>query len=115
MRGNAAVGDQDSGGLLRNDALTNGAASGEPLDTLDLDNPDNMDGIYLEDPAVPLADMKFKLGPIEVDARLLLILIVIIIAMLAVAGSSWWYWKPYLKRVRVQKENLKKEILKNAE
>ena len=98
-----------------NDSLADGAAFGEPLDTLDLDNPDNMDGIYLEDPAVPLADMKLKIGPIEVDARLLLILIVIIIAVMTVTGASWWYWKPYMKKVKVEKENSEKEISENEE
>ena len=89
--------------------MADGAASGEPLDTLDLDNPDDMDGIYLEDPAVPLADMKLKIGPIEVDARLLIILIAIIIAALTTTGASWWYWKPYMKKVKVEKENSENE------
>lgn len=84
---------------------TAGTASSEPRDTIDLDAPDdNPDGIFLEDPAVPLADMKLKIGPIEVDARLLLILVVIIISVLTVAGASWWYWKPYWKKEKKENE-----------
>lgn len=82
-----------------------GTASSEPRDTIDLDAPDGIpDGIFLEDPAVPLADMKLKIGPFEVDARLLFILTVIIISTLTVAGASWWYWKPYWKKGKKENE-----------
>ena len=82
------------------DGDLNGISLSEPQDMIDLDNPDDMDmdGIFLEDPAVPLADMKFKLGPIEVDARTLLLLCVIIICAAVIAASSYWFWRPYRKK-----------------
>ncbi|MBD5504389.1 MAG: MucBP domain-containing protein [Lachnospiraceae bacterium] len=82
------------------DGDLNGISLTEPQDMIDLDNPDDMDmdGIFLEDPAVPLADMKFKLGPIEVDARTLLLLCVIIICAAVIAASSYWFWRPYRKK-----------------
>ena len=97
-----------------NGLSTGGTASG-PRETIDLDEADGGldDGIYLEDPAVPLADMKLKIGPFEVDARMLLMLIAIIISGLTMAGASWWYWKPYIKKAKAEKENPKKEYSKN--
>ena len=89
------------------DGDLNGMSLSEPQDMIDLDNPDDMDmdGIFLEDPAVPLADMKFKLGPIEVDARTLLILCVIIIAAAVIAAASYWFWKPYRKKDKNEEED----------
>lgn len=68
-----------------------------PLGTIDLDN-QTEDGIYIEEPTVPLADMKFQLGPIEVDARKLLITLVIVTAVAAIAIASFWFWRPYRKK-----------------
>ena len=86
------------------DSDANATSMAEPQDTIDLDDMD-LDGIFLEDPAVPLADMKFKLGPIEVDARTLLILCVIIIAATVIAAASYWFWKPYRKKDKNEEED----------
>ena len=58
----------------------------------------DLDRVELTDSAVPLADMRFNIGPVEMDARMLLIMVAILAAVSAVLVSSWWYWKPYRKK-----------------
>ena len=91
-------------------SVTNGpiraGASGlaDPLDSIDLD------GIDLEDPAVPLADMTINLGPIEMDARMLLIIMVVIADILIIAAVSYWYWKPYRKKENNEEKNASQPV-----
>lgn len=82
--------DMDAGNDLASDADLSSLA--DPFQNLDLD------GVDLTDPAVPLADMRFRIGPVEMDARMLLIMIVILAAVSAMLAASWWYWMPYRKR-----------------
>lgn len=89
------------------------ADAGEGIDDMEnqpdlsfLANPiQDLDGVDLTDPAVPLADMRFKLGPIEMDARMLLIMIVLLLSVSAVLTASWWYWKPYRKKDNDDEKN----------
>ncbi|MBD5455470.1 MAG: hypothetical protein HDR23_03160 [Lachnospiraceae bacterium] len=55
--------------------------TGVPRDVIDLDEPE-----------VPLSNMKFNIGPIEADARILFSAFIITMVVLVIAAASWWYW-----------------------
>lgn len=99
-------------GIVGGDGLGDGTALDDqqvPLGTIDLDN-QTEDGIYIEEPSVPLADMKFQLGPIEVDAKKLLVTLVIVAAVVVMAVASFWYWRPYRKKVKNDEKDVTRPV-----
>lgn len=94
----------DNTGIDIGDSMAGTGLDGDGIFSDEIDGID-LDGVDLEETSVPLADMKFNIGPIEVDARLLLILLVIIIASLIITLASYWYWKPYRKKDDNEEKN----------
>lgn len=115
---NVIEGEAGAGG---NDGIDGGgpAAGGQdgttlddqqvPLGTIDLDN-QTEDGVYIEEPSVPLADMKFQLGPIEVDAKKLLVTLVIVAAVAVMAVASFWFWRPYRKKEKKNEKDVARPL-----
>lgn len=100
--GGAADGGAGDGGVVIDEPQV-------PLDTIDLDTMDE-DGTYLDEPTVPLSDMKFKLGPIEMDARRLAVTFAVLAAVATIAIASFLYWRPRRKKEKTDEEDATRSV-----